>query len=75
MCFNISCWCANNSHKFFYIHGQFTLKSQKITVMPVIKKAYKLYFGCKLGDQDKNCAPHICCSMCAVDVRAWLNGK
>jgi hypothetical protein len=32
------------------------------------------YFGWKINDQDKNWN-HIHCSTCAVDLRAWLNGK
>jgi hypothetical protein len=28
---------------------------------PLTKKAYKLYFGCNVGDQDKTWAPHLCC--------------
>jgi hypothetical protein len=43
--------------------------------MPVIKKDYELYFINKISDQAKNLAPHICCSACALDLRAWLNGK
>lgn len=41
----------------------------------IIKKGYELYFGCKIGDQDKVWAPHICCSSCATSLRAWLAGK
>jgi hypothetical protein len=47
---------------------------RKITT-PVIKKGYKLYFGWKIYDQNKKWALYICCPMCAVDLRAWLNGK
>jgi hypothetical protein len=71
----MSCQCVNNSKVFCYICGQFTLSSQKKTIRPVIKNACELYFGCKTSDQDKNWASHICCSKCAVDVRACLNGK
>jgi hypothetical protein len=40
-----------------------------------VKKAYHLYFGCKIGDQDKFWGPHICCRKCASNVLQWLNGK
>lgn len=39
-----------------------------------IKKTYELYFGCKIGDQDKAWAPHTCCASCATSLRAWLKG-
>jgi len=39
--------------------GEVMLASQRRSIKPLIKKAYHLYFGCKLGDQDKNWAPHI----------------
>lgn len=33
-----------------------------------------LYLGCKIGDQDKEWAPHICSATCAFSLRAWLSG-
>ena len=35
-------------------------------ITDLIKKAYKIYFDCALGDQEKNWAPHISCLMCAT---------
>lgn len=67
--------CRNSSDTFCYICGEFTLKSQKRSMTAIIKKGYELYFGCKIGDQDKVWAPHICCSSCATSLRAWLAGK
>ena len=40
----------------------------------VVKKAYELYFGCKVGDQDKSWAPYSCCSRCLRYLRGWLIG-
>ena len=37
--------------------------------------AYKHYFGCQVGDQDKFLAPHICCRNCYASLTQWLNGK
>ena len=37
--------------------------------------AYKLDFGCKVGDQDKNWAPHICCTACNTELTEWLSDK
>jgi len=43
--------------------------------MPQIKKAYHLYFGCKLGEQDKKWAPHTVCKSCAIRLGGWINCK
>ena len=34
-----------------------------------------MYFGCKIGDQDKYWAPHIFCRKCATNLSQWLNDK
>jgi len=39
------------------------------------KKAYFLYFDCKVGDQDTKCAPHVCCTTYSSKHNAWVNGK
>ncbi|GFG31131.1 hypothetical protein Cfor_10720, partial [Coptotermes formosanus] len=39
------------------------------------KKYYELYFGCKVGDQDNNWAPHICCSTCVKRLTHWAKGS
>jgi hypothetical protein len=36
---------------------------------------YYAYFGVKLGDQDKSCAPHKACYVCVEDLRKWSKGK
>jgi len=36
------------------------------------EKTYECYFGCKVGDQDKKWAPHVCCISCATTPREWL---
>src|SRR5678816_2750861 len=58
--------CVNSPDSFCYICGEYTLKSQKRAMTPMIKYACEHYFGCKIGDQDKNWAPHICCGTYAV---------
>ena len=67
--------CINNVDNFCYICGELTFASQKGPLTSMIKKAYHLSFGCKVGDQDKSWAPHICCYSCATNLRQWLNGK
>lgn len=43
-------------------------------IMAGLVKAYEVYSGCKIDDQDKAWAPHFCCAKCAVDLRACLRG-
>lgn len=67
--------CVNSPDYFCYVCGEVTFASQKRSITPLIKTAYHLYFGCKIGDQDKQWAPHICCNSCASSLRNWLNRK
>jgi hypothetical protein len=39
------------------------------------KKAYFLYFGCKVGYQDKSWAPHMHCTSCSSKLNIWVNRK
>ena len=39
------------------------------------RKAYHQYIGCKVGDQDKPWAPHICCNSCVTALNEWLKKK
>lgn len=66
--------CVNNVNSFCYVCGSFAIKSHRKKITLQIKKAYKLYFGCHLGDQDKSWAPHIVCSLCSVKLLGWLRG-
>ena len=65
--------CINNTDKFCYICGKVTLLNQKLNITPFIKKTYKNYFGMHLGDQDRKCAPHMCCKTCTVNLHRWNN--
>ena len=53
--------------------GQFFLLRRTITSL--LRTAYFHYFDCKIGDQDKSWAPHICCKPCYNGLTAWFNGK
>lgn len=57
--------------------GKYTPAQQRrpITSPSSLTVAYKNYFGCKLGDQDKDWAPHVCCASCNTMLLAWLNGR
>ena len=67
--------CVNHPDIFCYACGKFETKSQSKTITSKVKLAYEHYFGCKLGDQDKPWAPHLCCSTCYSSLTKWLNGK
>jgi hypothetical protein len=67
--------CINHPNNFCYVYGELTFKSQRKNITHVVKKSYELYFGCKVGDQDKSWAPHICCASCVTLLTSWLNGK
>ena len=42
---------------------------------PLFKKCYELYFGCKVGDQIKKWAPHICSVTCVKRLTQWAKGS
>ena len=63
--------CVNSSDAFCYICGELTFKSRRRSFTSLIKKCYGHYFGCKVGDQDKNWAPHFCCVTCARRIAEW----
>ena len=67
--------CVNGTDSFCYICGDLTSKTKKVRITALVKKAYELYFGCKIGDQDKSWAPHVCCKICAVSLRGWVKGS
>ena len=67
--------CVNSVDPFCYLCGEVMLASHRCSLTPQIKKAYHMYFGCKLGDQDKKWAPHIVCKSCSIRVGGWINRK
>jgi hypothetical protein len=67
--------CANSAGNFFYICGEVTFSSQKLAIIPITRKPYHLYFGCQVGDQDKNWDPHLRCNMCTTSLRSWLSHR
>ena len=56
--------CVNSSDAFCYLCGEATFKSRRRSFIPLIKKCYEHYFGCKVGDQDMRWAPSFCCVTC-----------
>jgi len=67
--------CVNNPNNFCYICRAVTYSTRKLPLTPMVKKSYESYFSCKVGDQDKKWAPHVCCISCATNLREWLNNK
>ena len=65
--------CLNKANSFCYVCGDAI--AQRRTITSHLKTAYFHYFDCKIGDQDKSWAPHICCKPCYNGLIAWFNGK
>jgi hypothetical protein len=63
--------CVNHADKFCYVFGNLTIKDQGRILSPKVKKCYELYFGSKVGDQDKNWAPHFCSLSCVKHLTDW----
>lgn len=47
--------CRDICNIFCHICGEYTLKAHWRTMTALVKKAYELYFGCKVVDQDQVC--------------------
>ena len=62
--------CINAPDNFCYICGEFTPDNLRKPITQNIKKAYLSYFKVQLGDQDKDWAPHIACSVCVNNLNA-----
>ena len=67
--------CLNKANSFCYVCGHFTTVAQRRTITSLLRTAYFHYFDCKIGDEDKSWAPHICCKPCYNGLTAWFNGK
>lgn len=67
--------CKNSPDNFCYICGRYTPSKQRRNLAERVKTAYRYYFGCKVGDQDKTWAPHNSCTVCYTGLTQWLNGK
>ena len=50
--------CRNHPNVFCYICGESVLEKYHFNARDFTKKAYKAYFGIKLGDQEKSWTPH-----------------
>ena len=68
---NLKRKCKNDPDKFCYICGQYTPPVHRRKFIPRVKIAYKFYFGCEVGNQDKNWSPHIA----MLGTHSYCNGK
>ena len=67
--------CINHPDNFCYVCGEYTPPAHRVKLNSRIRHAYKHYFACQVGDQDKKWAPHICCNRCRTSLLFWLDGK
>ena len=56
--------CKNHPNRFCYICGHVVLPDCQAKITDFVKKAYQAYLGVRIRDQDKSCAPQICCKTC-----------
>lgn len=64
--------CQNKLDNFCYICGELTLIAQTKPLSPLVRKAYKIYFSCKVDNQYTVWAPKICSSSCLGTLIGWL---
>ena len=67
--------CKTNLHSFCCVCGKYTLPAHRQNIAHTMKTAYKYYFGCKVGDQNKKWAHHICCNSRNTQLLRWAVGK
>ena len=67
--------CLNKANYFCCVRVDFTTVAQRWTITSLLRTANFHYFDCRIGDQEKSWAPHICCKPCYNGLTAWFNGK
>ena len=64
-----------NPNTFCYVRGKYALPAHRQNISHKMKIAYNCYLGCKVGDQNKKRALHICCNSCNTQLLRWAVGK
>ena len=64
--------CKNKPDAFCCICGEVTLSKYRRNLSNKIKSLYYAYYGCAVGDQDKDWAPHFCCLDCSNKLGKWF---
>ena len=67
--------CKSNPNSFCCLCEKYTLPAHRRNIAHKIKIASNCYLGCKVGDQKKKWAPHICCNSCNTQLLRWAVGK
>ena len=67
--------CINHSDNFCYISGEYTPPTHRAKLSSRIMLAYAHYFECKVGDEDKEWAPHTRCNRCRTCLLFWFDGR
>jgi len=67
--------CGTFSSNLCYICGEYVVKLQARPFSENIRKAYFLYFGSSIKDENKQWAPHICCVSCNMSLFQWIKEK
>ena len=67
--------CKNDPSRSCFICGELTFAKEKCSITSHIKKLYKAYFHCDIGDQDKSWASHVCCLTIVKTLSTWYARK
>ena len=70
--------CHYPADAFCYVCGEFIktrARKYSVSTSQKMNKAYFLYFGMPVGDQDKHWAPHFACELCTKSLERWLRGQ
>ena len=71
-------WGAPGVDHDSMVQGNNTIPQQRRNLTSKVQAVYELHFGefgCKVGDQEKEWAPHVCCLACYSLLLQWLAGK
>ena len=71
---NMSHSCQHKLNSFCHICGEVVLKSQRKPLSKLMRRAYDLYFGSKIRDQDVVSVLRNCCRLCTRTMAGWFKG-
>ena len=67
--------CLSNPDVFCHICGEHIIEKYRFNVGNFTRRAYKAYFGMKLGEQGKSWVPDKVCKHCTETLRFWTQSK
>jgi hypothetical protein len=65
--------CSNQPDTFCYVCSELTFRCKRQSFTLLIKTYYEFYFECKMDNQGKRWAPHICYLTCVRFLAVWIN--